>query len=68
MVLIHFLDQPYLKTSWFYVSAFVLIVYAIGTLIILHGGSGGMSSLQLRPPETFDFKCPDNWLKWRHHY
>ena len=27
-----------------------------------------MSSLQLRPPENFDFKCPDNWPKWRRRF
>ena len=24
-----------------------------------------MSTLQLRPPEPFDFKSPDGWLKWK---
>ena len=37
-------------------------------LVILHGGSGGMSTLQLRPPEPFDFKSPDGWLKWKRRF
>ena len=27
-----------------------------------------MSSLQLQPPEPFDFKSPDSWPKWRHRF
>ena len=23
-----------------------------------------MATLQVNPPETFDFKTPENWLKW----
>ena len=34
----------------------------------LHGDSGWRSSLQLQPPEPFDFKSPDNWPKWRRRF
>lgn len=27
-----------------------------------------MASLQLRPPDSFDFKSPDGWLKWRRRF
>ena len=27
-----------------------------------------MSTLQLRPPEPFDFKSPDGWLKWKRRF
>ena len=50
-------DSFYIRTN--------KIVCVIETVTILHGVRGGMSSLQLSPPEAFDFKCPDNWLKWR---
>lgn len=27
-----------------------------------------MSTLQLQPPESFDFKTPDGWLKWKRRF
>ena len=44
------------------------IVCVIETGSIIHGVRSGMSSLQLSPPEAFDFKCPDNWQKWRRRF
>ena len=34
----------------------------------LHGGSGGMASLRLQPPASFDFKEPDAWQKWKRRF
>jgi len=35
----------------------------------LHGGSGGMANtIPLRPPEPFDFKKPDGWVKWKRRF
>ena len=34
-----------------------------------HGGSGGMAmSLQLKPPDNFDFSKPDTWQKWKKRF
>ena len=36
-----------------------------------HGGSGASmatTQLQLKPPDNFDFKQPDNWLKWKKRF
>ena len=36
-----------------------------------HGGSGvsmTTAQLQLKPPDNFDFKQPDNWLKWKKRF
>lgn len=27
-----------------------------------------MATLQLQPPEPFDFKDPDGWLKWKRRF
>ena len=39
-------------------------------ILIPHGVRSGMASLQLQlqPPERFDFKSPDGWLKWKWRY
>ena len=39
-------------------------------ILIPHGVRSGMASLQLQlqPPERFDFKSPDGWLKWKRRY
>ena len=38
-----------------------------GPCATLHGGSGKrrMAALQLRPPEPFTFRNPDDWHRWR---
>ena len=36
--------------------------------LILHGGSDGMASIRLEPPEAFDFKQPDEWPNWRRRF
>ena len=43
---------------------------------ILHGGNGAvlnvkcetMSQIRLEPPAMFNFRTPDEWLRWRSHY
>ena len=35
---------------------------------ILHGGSGGMASIRLDPPEPFNFKKPDDWPRWKRRF
>ena len=40
-------------------------------LIALHGGSGEqwiMSEIYLQPPDPFNFKVPDEWRQWWHHF
>ena len=42
----------------------------------LHGGSGAviyfeyrrMAQIRLEPPATFNFRTPDEWLRWRNHF
>ena len=42
--------------------------------ILLHDGIGDrtlaleMAAIQLKPPEEFNFKSPDNWPRWRRRY
>ena len=31
----------------------------------LHGVRGGMASVRLQPPSSFDFKNPDKWPRWK---
>ena len=35
-----------------------------------HGGSGGImtANIPITPPEQFDFKKPDEWLKWKRRF
>ena len=33
----------------------------------LHGGSG-MATIQLQPPEAFNFSTPDEWGRWRRRF
>ena len=30
-----------------------------------HGVRSGMVSIRLQPPESFDFKRPDEWPRWK---
>ena len=34
----------------------------------LHGVRGGMANVRLQPPEPFNFKCPDEWPKWKRRF
>ena len=34
----------------------------------VHGVRSGMANLQLKPPEPFNFKDPDNWPRWKRRF
>ena len=34
----------------------------------LHGVRSGMANVRLQPPEPFNFKCPDEWPKWKRRF
>ena len=36
--------------------------------IILHGVRSGMASVRLQPPNSFDFKNPDEWPRWKRRF
>ena len=35
---------------------------------IPHGVRSGMASVRLQPPANFDFKQPDDWLRWKRRF
>ena len=35
---------------------------------IIHGVRSGMAHIRLQPPEPFNFKCPDEWPKWKRRF
>ena len=46
----------------------VVISIILGRVELSHGVRSGMASIRLQPPESFDFKRPDEWPRWKKRF
>ena len=73
--------NTYIMIVWIYMCAYARLLFIIFTLegvlnwvgyyerlTRLHGGSVGMASIRLEPPELFNFKQPDEWPNWKRRF